>query len=331
MSEYDSSASFYIKPNSEPTSIGIVANITLKDDRRNREVPVRVSYPLEQGSFPVIIFSHGTGGSKESFSYLSSFWTSYGYICIHPTHAGSDFSVLQKIGLQALLERTNEPQSWLERPQDISFLIDSLEELEQQIPQIRGKINPSFIGVAGHSYGAYTTMLVAGATIMMPWGEEVSCRDDRTCGFLAISPPGTNRQGLNEGSWDKIDTSMMTVSGSKDQGWEGEPASWRMEAFKYMPPGEKFHVLVKGATHFSFDPDVSLARTPYQRMNRGNNIPRARNLLELDSKRLIKIYLQSASTAFWDTSLKFKKTGREYLLSEELPTYSNGDVTIFLK
>lgn len=328
MSEYNASTSFYIKAN-EVANVGAV-EITLKDERRNRKLPTKIYYPQEDGSFPVIIFSHGVGGSKDSFAYLGKSWASHGYICIHPTHLGSDFSLLQKVGLQALLETTNDPEVWSERPQDISFIIDSLGKLEQQVPQLNGKINQAFIGVSGHSYGAYTTMLLAGAAIAMPGDETASFRDERICVFLGISPPGTDRQGLNLGSWDRINDPMMTVSGTEDWGLEGKPASWRMEAFKYMPPIDKYHVLVKGANHFSFDPDMSVARTASLNRNRGNRAS-LKTQMEVESKRLIKTYVQNASTAFWDAYLKFNKSAKEYLMSDALQTSSDGDISIFLK
>jgi predicted dienelactone hydrolase len=326
-----SSSSFYRKAISGATPVEVVDKFILKDKWRDREIPVKIYYPQEEGSFPAIIFSHGAGGSKDSFSYLGRFWASCGYVCIHPTHLGSDISIAKKIGLQALLEITNDPEFWSERPQDISFLIDSLENIEQQVPQLKGKINQSFIGVAGHSYGAYTSMLLAGAVITMPSGDEVSFRDDRTTVFLAISPQGTNRLGLKEHSWAKINAPTMTVSGSKDQGWEGNPASWRLEAFKSMPRGDKYHVLVEGANHFSFDLQVRIAKNIASKANRGNKNSEEVNLFELDRNSRIRIYLQSASIAFWDAYLKLKKPGKEYLWSDALKIDSNGEVAILLK
>lgn len=331
MFDKNASASFYVQANSEVTNV-CVDNILIKDELRNRELPVRVYYPQESGSFPAIIFSHGTGGSKESFSYLGKLWASCGYVCIHPTHLGSDFSCLAKVGLQALLEITNQPESWLERPKDISFVIDSLSEIEQQIPDLAGKINQSFIGVSGHSYGAYTTMLLAGAIIEMPGVKAASLgRDDRAWAFLPISPPGTGRLGLNDCSWDKIAAPVMSISGTKDQGWEGEPPTWRMEAFKYMRPCDKYHVLIKGANHFSFDPDAGIRKKPFQRINRINKIARSQNLQEEESKILLKNYLKNASIAFWDAYLKFKKPAKDYINSDTLTKSSNGDITIFNK
>lgn len=84
LSDYQSTCSFYIPADSELTSVGVVADLQLTDHRRDREVPVKIYYPDADGTFPVIIFSHGTGGSQESFAHLSRFWSSYGYVCIHP-------------------------------------------------------------------------------------------------------------------------------------------------------------------------------------------------------------------------------------------------------
>ena len=326
-----SSSSFYRKAISGANFIEVADNISIKDNWRNREIPLKIYYPQEEGSFPLIIFSHGAGGSKDSFSYLSRFWASCGYVCIHPTHFGSDVSILQKIGLQALLEITNDPELYSQRPQDISFIIDSLDELEQQVPQLKGKIDQSVIGVSGHSYGAYTAMLLAGAVIDLAVGDEESFQDDRIGVFLGISPQGTNRLGLNKNSWDKIRNPMMMVSGSKDQGWEGKPASWRLEAFNYMPVGDKYHVLIEGANHFSFDLQARIAKNIAPRMNRGKNTLRDKNLAEFDQNSRIKIYLKSTSIAFWDAYLKLKSSGKEYLWSDTLKIDSSGEVELYLK
>lgn len=330
MLSQNSSSSFYRKGISGANSVEVVEEIIIKDSWRNREIPLKIYYPKEDGVFPLIIFSHGVGGSKNSFSYLSRFWASCGYVCIHPTHLGSDVSVLQKIGLQALLELTNNPELYSERPHDISFIIDCLEEIEQQLPQLAGKINRDIIAVSGHSYGAYTTMLLAGSVIEMAAGEEESFPDDRIGFFLGISPQGTKRLGLTKNSWHKINAPMMLVSGAKDQGWEGKPASWRMEAFKYMPPGNKYHLMVEGANHFSFDLQPKIAKH-IDLKTKQKNVMREKQLFEFDQNSRIKIYLKSASIAFWDAYLKQKSSGKEYLMSDTLKIDSNGEVELYSK
>src|ERR1700685_27170 len=63
---------------------------TWHDADRNRDVPVKIYYPTTApaaaGKLPIIIFSHGLGGSREGYSYLGKYWASHGYISVHLTH-----------------------------------------------------------------------------------------------------------------------------------------------------------------------------------------------------------------------------------------------------
>src|SRR5581483_4684895 len=64
------------------------------DAKRHRDVPVKIYYPKTgDGPFPVIVFSHGLGGSREGYEYLGNYWASHGYVSVHLQHLGSDDSV----------------------------------------------------------------------------------------------------------------------------------------------------------------------------------------------------------------------------------------------
>src|SRR6266545_1952501 len=71
-----------------------VADETLHDSTRNKDVPVRVYFPESRAGapaphdarFPIIVFSHGAGGSGNSYQNWGRHWASYGYVSIHPTH-----------------------------------------------------------------------------------------------------------------------------------------------------------------------------------------------------------------------------------------------------
>src|SRR5271170_3301939 len=66
------------------------------DASRNRKVPVKIYYPnTSDGVFPVIIFSHGLGGSREGYEYLGRHWAACGYVSVHVQHLGSDNRVWQ--------------------------------------------------------------------------------------------------------------------------------------------------------------------------------------------------------------------------------------------
>src|SRR5437762_9936135 len=67
------------------------------DKKRQRKEPVKIYFPkTADGPFPIIIFSHGLGGSREGYEYLGRYWASHGYVSVHVQHLGSDNAVWQK-------------------------------------------------------------------------------------------------------------------------------------------------------------------------------------------------------------------------------------------
>jgi hypothetical protein len=68
--------------------------------------------------------------SKDNYQPLVTHWASHGYVVIQPTHSDSR-SLGTKIG-DAL-----RFQDWQSRPADVSFVLDSLDELEKQVPRSR--------------------------------------------------------------------------------------------------------------------------------------------------------------------------------------------------
>src|SRR5450759_4034355 len=67
--------------------------IVLHDDARQKDLEITVRYPQTDLSsterFPLVIFSHGAGGSRDAFADLTTHWASHGYVVILPTHADS--------------------------------------------------------------------------------------------------------------------------------------------------------------------------------------------------------------------------------------------------
>src|SRR5262245_3476140 len=55
------------------------AEVTLTDASRKRDLPIDVTYPNGPGPFPVVVFSHGDGGSGDDARPLARFWATRGY------------------------------------------------------------------------------------------------------------------------------------------------------------------------------------------------------------------------------------------------------------
>jgi predicted dienelactone hydrolase len=152
------------------------------DSTRDREVPVKIYFPRTgDGPFPLIIISHSLGGSRESYEYLGRHWASYGYISVHVQHHGSDVTVWQNTSqaFDKMRKVVKDAGNAVNRTQDVSFAIDKMESLNGEPGALKGRIDLDHIGMAGHSFGAWTTMAVAGQTFIGPKGEEMNLADPR--------------------------------------------------------------------------------------------------------------------------------------------------------
>ncbi|GAC1339735.1 MAG: hypothetical protein NVSMB23_09110 [Myxococcales bacterium] len=233
-----------------------IADRLLRDEVRGLELPVRIYYPAADlpERLPAIVFSHGLGGTRHGYAWLGRSWASHGIVSLHPTHGGSGAGLLRRgrvEALRAMKAAIEDPRNWEERTADVSFLLQAAPLLGAAVPALEARIDPARLAVGGHSFGAFTALLVAGARVTV----RGAARDfgDRRCrAALALSPPGAGERGLESGSFAAIDRPFLSMTGSEDVGLRGQPASWREEPFRAMPAGGKWLVVLEGAEHFTF-------------------------------------------------------------------------------
>ena len=158
------------------------------DDERERPVPIRLYQP-RISSFatpaPLIIFSHGIGGSRLGYSYLGSYWASHGLASLHVQHIGSDRSIWfgNPFNLVSRLQEAAQEKEALARVFDLRFALTQI--LRDPLGQA---INPNQIIAAGHSYGANTTLLASGARVNRD-NIPVELSDFRIKAAIVISAP----------------------------------------------------------------------------------------------------------------------------------------------
>jgi predicted dienelactone hydrolase len=299
-----------------PYAVAEVADIVLHDGKRNKDLHMRIFYPTGAGPFPVIVFSHGAGGSQSCCEELTRHWASYGYITLQPTH---DDSTLQRRNtgeedidfLKAVRDALKQPALWQSRPQDISFVLDSLPTLQKRIPALAGKIDSRQIGVGGHSMGAFTADAIAGALVDLPKHSATDFADPRVKAVLLLSPQGPGEFGLNDHSWDQVNIPLLSMTGSLDRGAGQQDPEWRKIPFERSRPGDKYLVFIQGANHMSF---ITAKRLSPSRGVRGD---------------AILGYTNSASLAFWDAYLKADPAAKKYLQSDALADSTRGAVKIY--
>lgn len=103
-------------------------------------------------SFPLILLSHGTGGTALELGWLACALASQGYIVAGVNHHGN--TALESYTAQGFA------RVW-ERPRDLTVMLDQL--LEHKL--FKSRINLQQIGVAGFSLGGYTALALAGGLL----------------------------------------------------------------------------------------------------------------------------------------------------------------------
>ena len=140
--------------------------------RGNRRVPMKLHVPVGAGAFPVVIVSHGAGGNWDGNFAQASHLASHGYVAVCLEHVGSNTKRALAGGIRlgkTIATMTTDADEVLNRPKDVSFAIDQVVQWNRSHQTLREKLDVHRIGVMGHSFGAFTTLVVCGARPALDW------------------------------------------------------------------------------------------------------------------------------------------------------------------
>jgi dienelactone hydrolase len=199
-----------------PTSGHRVLDLELIDADRQRPVPARLYLPYlanPDEPVPLVVFSHGLGGSRMGYSYLARYWADAGMASLHPQHVGSDSNLWRgnPIDLVQRLQSAARDAEALARAQDLRFALD------QVLASDHGRlIDVTQIAVAGHSYGANTAMLVAGAQVNTDRANLAELKDQRIRAAILISAPPLLGQGPAQQVLGAVTTPTLHITSLED-------------------------------------------------------------------------------------------------------------------
>lgn len=279
----------------KPGNATNVLDLTVSGGKEARDLPVRVYLPADAAPQPVVLFSHGLGGSRNGCAYLGSHWASRGYVVVFTQHPGSDSSVWRgkasRDRMPAMQAAANG-QNFLLRVQDIHRVLDQLERWNSdKASPLAGRLDLKRVGMSGHSFGAVTTQAVSGQ--VFPVGNAMA-RDSRITAALMFSP-SSPRQGDVGHAFGSVGIPWMLMTGTKDVSViGGADVESRLKVFPSLPPGNKYELVLFEAEHSAFT-DRAL---PGDTVHRNPNHHRA---------------ILALSTAFWDAHLRDDATAREWL------------------
>lgn len=141
-------------------------DLAVKDEKRSREIPIRVYLPGDKSAAPVLLFSHGLGGNREGSAFLGKHWALRGYVAVFLQHPGSDDSVWKDKPVaerMAALKQAAGLKDFLLRVQDVPAVLDRLEVWNKDTTHVlSGRLDLKHIGMSGHSFGAVTTQATSG-------------------------------------------------------------------------------------------------------------------------------------------------------------------------
>lgn len=270
-------------------------DLTINDLERQREIPIRIYMPAGQMPAPVILFSHGLGGSRQGNSFMGRHWAARGYAAVFVQHPGSDTSVWQdkpKAERMRAMHQAASAKNFLLRVKDIPAVLEQLERWNATAGHsLSGRLDLKKIGMSGHSFGAVTTQAVSGQKTALA---NVTFTDPRIKAAIAFSP-STPRRGDAKQAFGGVNIPWLLMTGTKDTALIGnaDPES-RLAVYPALPPGGKYELVLDKAEHSAFT-DRAL---PGDSEKRNPNHHRV---------------ILALSTAFWDAWLEGDADARLWL------------------
>lgn len=350
-------------PNRVITTPSIPAAAPASSLLKGRIYKVDIYTPLLQKavapqSIPVVVISHGLGSDRDSFTYLAKHLASYGFAVLVPEHPGSDSKQMEAL-LQGNASEVSEPTEFANRPLDISYLLDYLEQQSRTNPTYQS-FNLKRVGVIGQSFGGYTALALAGASINFQ-ELQASCtdlentfnislllqcralqlerlgqprsnfRDPRIQAAIALNPITSAVLGKTNLSAIQIPT--MIVAGSSDT---VAPALFeQVQPFTWLTTPDKYLVQIDPGTHFSVIGDVSVPnnRNDNKSANSANSSAASLNIppeVIGPDPAAAQRYTKALALAFFKTYIAQQPAFRPYLSATYAQSISESDLRVDL-
>lgn len=279
------------KPDFDPAKIGNATvkeqTITLQDRQRDRSITLDIYYPQQNSLLsalrptPLVVISPGLGANRQFFSYLARHLASHGLTVAaleHPDRTSRDAANLSSPN--KLLPATE----FINRPKDISFVLDELSKLNKRSGLLQGKLNTETVSIIGHSLGGYTALAVAGGELNLQqlrqscknanplsqapadWlqcgaanliDSKVELRDRRVKSAIALNP--VIGQLFGENGLNKVSVPVLILASTEDA--ITPVLNHQLRPFNQLIGTQKYLVTAIGGTHLSVGNPSSQAIT----------------------------------------------------------------------
>ena len=244
--------------------------LELQNTRRagSDTLPVDLYLPQTDDRVPLVVISHGFAASRINFADIAQHLASHGVAVAAIEHPGSNRQQLENL-LAGNVSAAMAPNEFVDRPQDVTYLLDYLEQQTQGA--LANRFNLDSVGVMGHSFGGYTALALAGAQLNLEQlptlcsaeladsvnlSVPLQClalqsqfqsplQDDRIAAAFVFNPVASlifGQPGLSQ-----LQTPVLIIGGSDDP--IAPTLVEQIQPFTWLTPADKYLVLMQGGSH----------------------------------------------------------------------------------
>jgi dienelactone hydrolase len=284
-----------LHPDTEPRRVTLERGEWVDPARAGRTVPYKLYVPEARAgdtSYPVILWSHGLGGTRDGAGFISRYVAAHGYIIAHVQHPGTDDALWAgKPGhpWTHIRAATIPRKTVLARYRDVPFALAQLRAMG--VPQA----DFTRVGMSGHSFGALTTQMMAGQRIAKGRRHYDLYQPDFRAGILYSPVPGRKDPEDPGFVYGGIRIPLLHITGTDDESpLEGFSYERRLNVARGTGRDDQMVVVIPNGDHMVFNGS---------RGGLGDNPDREAHEL------IIKVL----SLAWWEWHLKGDRTAGAWL------------------
>jgi predicted dienelactone hydrolase len=236
---YAASKNFQVFDNDKNINFQVIVHYPTNEVSKDTDfgpytIDVSIDAPISKDSYPLVIISHGSGGSLLLYHTISTFLAKNGFIVAMVEHFANNC-------LNNELE--NSEENLILRPKHVSLTIDKL------INDINfsKSVDTNKIAVIGHSMGGYTALALAGGIPRTKEAKIIEVKSDPRVKAIVLLAPGVAWffNGL-----DDVEIPILLMTGEKDNFLPTETVNRVMNGI--IDKSKLIQREVPNAGHFSF-------------------------------------------------------------------------------
>jgi dienelactone hydrolase len=275
-------------------------------DTQRSQMAVR-NAAAQPGTYPLIIFSHHSGGHRRAATFLCTHLSSHGYVVAALDHFEVVAVELARREGETDEQKAARAEAWIaNRVPDIRFLLDHL--LSSAAWDSEANLDPTQIGVVGHSFGGWTAL----AATEVEW---------RIRSVVGLAPGGSSqpKPGIIPAkltfTWGRDVPTLYLVAENDTP----LPLAGMYELFE-RTPARKQMIILRRADHLHFMDNVEQEHEAFRTMpftGEAAWIPKEmRPIAELCSGEQAHLFVRGLTLCHMDAILRRKEEAQRFLLGD---------------